>query len=416
MNRVAMTFILLAGSGGCMAVDPDPIDDYPYGAPRSAATQPQSSPQSNPAGWGGADGKASQTTSSDWIQRASLASSNGTRSAGSSLQNATTASKSSSGSSSISTESSVKASSTRPAAPKTDKTEDTLVKASYTETKPVSDNTTSGSGAAKPVSSKPPEEAATRPEEAESPPVNLGLLRLINSKRITFHYEVKDPASTGVADLEIWGTTDQRNWKKYDATRRSASSLVVDVNSEGLYGFTMIAHGKGDQTKNQPPLGEPPQMWVAVDLTKPVVLLLGAEMNVLERTPCLVVRWNATDRNLGPRPITLLYSERPEGPWSPIVANLENSGHYAWVLPSCAPANLCVRVQATDLMGNVGMAQTATLHIPGRSSTNTAHMEQAMVEPSCLSNSLTTTSETSVRPLAVRVPRPSAAILSVDGE
>jgi hypothetical protein len=155
---------------------------------------------------------------------------------------------------------------------------------------------------------------------------------------------------------------------------------------------------------------------VAVDLTKPVVQLIGVAMNVSERTPTLIVSWNAKDRNFGSKPITLLYSERPEGPWSPVAANLQNNGHYEWTMPSCAPSNLCVRVQAADLMGNVGMAQTTTLHIPGRSTTSAASPEPALVDLPRLGNTLTLPRETNIRPLAVRAPRPAASIVSADGE
>jgi hypothetical protein len=72
----------------------------------------------------------------------------------------------------------------------------------------------------------------------------------------------------------------------------------------------------------------------------------------------LTISWKATDKNLGPQPITLLYASRPEGPWLPIASQLENTGCYAWQIPPEVPHNLLVRVEATDLVGNVGQAQT----------------------------------------------------------
>jgi hypothetical protein len=199
-------------------------------------------------------------------------------------------------------------------------------------------------------------------------PISLGMLQLFNSKRIAFNYEVKDPASTGVAGIELWGTTDSHTWKRYDIVSRTAHSVMVDVKDEGLYGFTMIARGKNDTAKNQPPQpGEAPQIWVAVDMTKPVVQVLGAELNVAASRPSLVVRWSAKDPHMGPRPVSLFYADRPEGPWLPIAANVENNGRYEWNMPSWVPATVYIRVQATDMMGNVGTAQTTTLHLPGRS-------------------------------------------------
>jgi hypothetical protein len=224
-----------------------------------------------------------------------------------------------------------------------DKPENTLVKAAYAETKPAQD---------------------------ESPPVTLGMLRLTNNKRLTFHCDSSDTASSGAANLAIWGTTDMRTWKKYEATSHSPSSLAVEVKDEGLYGFTIIARGKGEPATDQPPAGEPPQVWVAVDLTKPVVQLLDAEMKDQTQTSGLIVRWNAKDRNLGPQPITVLYAEHPDGPWRPLAANLENSGRYEGILPPHLAGSVYLRVQAADLMGNVGMSKTTELHLPSRPSTN----------------------------------------------
>ncbi len=223
-----------------------------------------------------------------------------------------------------------------------------------------------------------------RAAAVKSVPVNLGMLQLFNSKRIEFHYDVKDPASTGVAGVELWGTTDSRSWKKYDIVNRTAHSVMVDVKDEGLYGFTMIARSKTDSAKNQPPQpGEPPQMWVAVDLTKPVVQVQGAELSVATLTPSLVVRWSAKDSHLGPRPISLFYAERADGPWQPIVADVENNGRYDWTMPTWVPATVYVRVQATDMMGNVGAAQTTTLHLPGRLASSGVRLESmpAMLPP-----------------------------------
>ncbi len=230
----------------------------------------------------------------------------------------------------------------------TNKAESTVVKAAYTETKPA------------------------KPAQEELPPTSLGMLRLTNKKRIVFHYDPSDEASTGAASLEIWGTTDMRNWRKFEVAR-SPSSLAVEVKDEGLYGFTMLARGK-DEPKGEPPPGEPPQVWVAVDLTKPDVQLLDAEVNAQAQVPALIVRWTAKDRNFGPQPITVLYADRPEGPWRPLAANLENNGRCEGPLPPNLADNVYLRVQAADLVGNLGLSQITVLRSPGRPESSAARV------------------------------------------
>lgn len=291
MKRVPMTFLGLAVMGGCMAFKPDLIEEAPSTPPQNSSAQAQ------PWSYLPQSAKAAAEKSND-------------------------------------------------------KSESTIIKASYTETKPAHE---------------------------ESPPINLGMLRLTNSKRITFHYEADDVAVASATDLEIWGTIDMRNWKKYETAARSPSSLAVEVKDEGLYGFTMIARGKDDSAKNSPPVGEPPQVWVAVDLTKPFVQMLDAELNAQEAASAMIVRWSAKDRNFGPQPITVLYAERAEGPWRPLAANLENSGRYEGPLPPHLAGNVYVRVQAADLMGNVGVSQTTALRLPNRPAVDAAHVSHSAV-------------------------------------
>src|SRR6185437_11387061 len=412
MNRLTVTFVVLAATGGCMAVDRDPVVEYQ--APRRTTTQPWVTGGS--ADWRGSDGKMVQTAALDGSSRTSA-----TASSSISWPQRNVANKTKSGSSDdsdttpVAKKSTTKSSSTKP---KSDYSE-ALVAATYTTTLPghSSREPASTPGTLPSATTKSSKDLAPKTAEAKATPVNLGVLRLLNSKRITFHYEVKDSGSTGVSGLELWGTKDMRSWKKYEAVQRTSKSFVVDVKEEGLYGFTMMARGKDELTKNQPPKpGEAPQVWVAVDLTKPDVQLLGAELNIMSKTPGLVIRWTAKDKHFGPRPITMLYAERLEGPWTPIAANVENNGRYEWNMQACVPSSVYVRVQATDMMGNSGMAQTTTLHIPGRTLLTGSRTEPTNAEPPRLATVPTPPTLDVLRPIAATVPNPAVSILSVDGE
>jgi hypothetical protein len=193
-------------------------------------------------------------------------------------------------------------------------------------------------------------------------------LRLVNSRRIAFRYEVKDAGASSC--VEVWGTQDMKNWKKYDVAAQKGKSHIIEVKDEGLYGFTLLAQGPGGKG---PMPGDAPQVWVAVDCTRPVVQFVGAELNILAKAPTLVLRWAAGDRNLGPRPVSLFYAEQSEGPWTLLAGNVENTGRYEWLLPANLPSALYLRVQAADLMGNVGMAQTPNLLHNLQAATAAAH-------------------------------------------
>lgn len=207
----------------------------------------------------------------------------------------------------------------------------------------------------------PPGSVATVGLDQPSSPRPAGpAVRMINSKRITLNFEVKDVGPSGLAGVDLYYTQDAKTWKKGDAPPQTKSPYVIEVTDEGLYGFSLVAHNGSGMGKEPPQSGDQPQVWVEVDQTKPVVRLQGIEEAFGGRNQSLVVRWTASDKNLGPKPITLLYAEKNDGPWQTMAANVENNGKYSWAIPSGIPARFFVRVEATDLVGNVAGAQTPT--------------------------------------------------------
>jgi hypothetical protein len=54
----------------------------------------------------------------------------------------------------------------------------------------------------------------------------------------------------------------------------------------------------------------------------------------------------------------LLWARDAQGPWLPIITQLENTGFYEWKLPPRQPGQFYVRVTASDTAGNVSTAET----------------------------------------------------------
>jgi len=184
-------------------------------------------------------------------------------------------------------------------------------------------------------------------------------IRMVNSKRFTLNYEIKDIGSSGVTTVDLWCTRDSRSWKRYETAFQHQHAHIVEVREEGLYGFTLVARSGAGLSKDAPKAGDQPQIWVMVDLTRPVVNLEGVEISLMAKSPALVIRWNAQDRNFASRPISLLIADQPTGPWTTIASGLENTGRFDWVPPG-TPRRAYLRVEAVDQAGNVGAADTAT--------------------------------------------------------
>lgn len=187
-------------------------------------------------------------------------------------------------------------------------------------------------------------------------------MQLVNSKRINLNYDIKGQGPSGVSVVELWITQDGRNWKKEGEDREAKPPFTVEVPGEGLYGFSLVVLsgvGLGDRP---PQLGDPPQVWVEVDLTKPVVQVTGVDVGRGADTGKLTITWTARDKNLRQTPITLSYAEKPDAvTWTPIAANLDNTGRYVWVMPPGVPYQFHVRVEAADRAGNVGAAEHSTI-------------------------------------------------------
>jgi hypothetical protein len=182
--------------------------------------------------------------------------------------------------------------------------------------------------------------------------------RAVNSKRIVLEYEIKDIGPSGVSTVDLWYTHDGHRWEKCPTGAQRTSPYVFEVKEEGLYGITLVASSGIGLKKRPPRPGDNPQIWIDVDVTRPMVRLTGCRVGTGADADSLTITWRAADKHFGERPITLSYAEQADGPWSTIAASVENTGSYVWKMPSNVPQRLMLRLEATDLAGNIGMSQT----------------------------------------------------------
>ena len=197
--------------------------------------------------------------------------------------------------------------------------------------------------------------APERPKNGSGP-----VVRLVNQKRITLNYQVRDVGPSGVSGVELWYTRDGKTWKRDETGTETTPPYIIEVSEEGLYGFTLLAKNGIGLSNDPPKSGDAPQVWVEVDLTKPAVSMTEVRATVESKGPALKIGWKASDKNMINQPITISYSEKENGPWQPIVSHLDNTGKYVWPLRPGLPGKLFVQVEARDLAGNMGSAKTTT--------------------------------------------------------
>jgi hypothetical protein len=159
----------------------------------------------------------------------------------------------------------------------------------------------------------------------------------------------------------LWYTQDGRSWSKYplrfgdDPTQKN---IVFDVAGEGIYGITLVAKSGVGLGVRPPQLGDRPQLWIEVDLTKPVVQIQSVTVGEGADKGKLFITWAARDKNMSRQPIHIAYSEQQAGPWTTVAERQANTGRHVWTLPERIPYQFYLRVQARDLAGNSGEAIT----------------------------------------------------------
>jgi hypothetical protein len=177
---------------------------------------------------------------------------------------------------------------------------------------------------------------------------------MVNKSQFELLYDVESVGAAGIAQIELWGTSDGgQHWLSYGLDDDARSPMLVKVDGEGIYGFRVVVKTGAGLEGAKPASGDPPDVWVGVDLTKPVGNLISAEQGSGDEAGELVICWEAADERLAPRPISLRMSESPEGPWHTIASGLDNTGRYAWRLDQRTPQRLFLRLEVRDEAGNI---------------------------------------------------------------
>lgn len=216
-----------------------------------------------------------------------------------------------------------------------------------------------------------------------SPPAPASYLpapQVINVTSFKMAYEVEDRGASGVGKAEIYVTRDEgRTWRQWQVVEKPESPLVVNLAKgpageglEGVYGFKVVLQSGAGLSREAPKAGDVPDLRLDVDVTPPVVKIYEPAPDPTQKDT-MILKWQATDRNLSTDPITLEWSsDGAKGPWfavasadgigasSGVARRLPNSGAYAWKLPSNFPTHkVYLRVTARDVAGNVAEATTA---------------------------------------------------------
>ncbi|NQU19652.1 MAG: hypothetical protein HQ567_00105 [Candidatus Nealsonbacteria bacterium] len=180
--------------------------------------------------------------------------------------------------------------------------------------------------------------------------------RMVNSQSFELIYDVDRSTAWEAGPVTVWGTCDGgQTWQKAATDDDNYSPVVVRVDQEGTYGYRMTraAGGAAGGTADRAPQsGELPEVLVGVDWTKPTARITSARQGYGPQADRLVVTWQAEDRTLAARPVTLSFGTGTAGPWTTLAAGLENTGNYTWRVDRRVPERVYLRLDVKDEAGN----------------------------------------------------------------
>jgi hypothetical protein len=182
--------------------------------------------------------------------------------------------------------------------------------------------------------------------------------RVCRSPRFQLQYEVQQADQVGLAAVELWCTVDGgRQWSLYGEDHDRTSPFAVRLDREGTYGFRLVLRSQDGLAARPPQPGDPADLWLHADWTVPSARLTSAQYGSGSQLGKLLIGWQADDRHLADRPVSLFYAKNPDGPWTTIVDGLANTGQYAWQVDQRVPRDFYLRLRVADRAGNVGEDQ-----------------------------------------------------------
>jgi hypothetical protein len=192
-------------------------------------------------------------------------------------------------------------------------------------------------------------------------------VQILNSTELTLDYELAKVGPSGIGKVELWLTEDDgQSWQRWAEDPEAAASMRggkyqrrIELPREGVFGFRLVVLSHAGLGEPPPKPGDPPEMRVEVDITQPRAQLYCQPDP--QRENALLLRWECEDKNLAACPVTLEWSDEPQGTWKEIAAKLPATpGWYSWKLPEGVPVLVYLRLTVWDTAGNKAVAVTPT--------------------------------------------------------
>lgn len=188
-------------------------------------------------------------------------------------------------------------------------------------------------------------------------------VRLVNNRDISLEFRIGQKGPSGIGGIDLWVTRNRQDWKKVEpapsvpADTAETATINYKADSEGLYGFTIIARSRANLAQPDPMRGDEPMIWVEVDTTKPEAEFVDVKFTQPNDPRSITITYKAKDKNLDPEAVILGYSETAEGEWKVLAqglsTNAQGLGRHSCPTPPIKSYQFWLRMRVVDRAGNM---------------------------------------------------------------
>ncbi|MDQ7778519.1 MAG: Ig-like domain-containing protein, partial [Planctomycetota bacterium] len=183
---------------------------------------------------------------------------------------------------------------------------------------------------------------------------------ITKSRTCVLPYQLSGPSGVGLDTVTVWHKeVAADDWAALPPVKVDPSKfeLTFEAPSDGEFDIYVCGRNEVGSETPSPSATSVPQHTVLVDSSPPVVKLIAPKGGEIKSTAgTLRVAWSAADERLSDRPVRLEVSPDAGQTWQ-LLAEVANTGEAEVELPKGSGSYL-LRVCATDVADNVGMAQT----------------------------------------------------------
>jgi hypothetical protein len=221
-------------------------------------------------------------------------------------------------------------------------------------------------------------------------------LHYVSDKQVKLDWNATAGPS-GLTKAYLWYADDKLEWRQWkeilgplpappssdpDRPREIPVTFRFQAPADGTYSFIIGLENHNGKYRPDPKKGDPGDIVVVVDTTKPQVELNNVRVASQQDRAVVDVNWMAKDANMAPVPIRLEYrasgADKAGGGWKAITPEwIDNTGQYTWAVPKGEGYLFDIRIVCKDKAGNQEMITTKTpvnvdLARPGVSGVNVA--------------------------------------------